>query len=214
MGEESDAELNVFAAGDIVVCATSVEATESMKGHLVRSRWHGAMGGEAREGLLWGVVTAPGDAGHTFVQFEHMGYTQAIPNHVLRHAPAEMQGPVVPPPDLQKGMEVDIGRGAGGGLAGVRTGIVRRMNRHDESVLVEVWDSERGVEREIFCWPEALVPSTRLRLRVGQRALAYGTLSVQARDGAVGKLHGGAEGWPVKVEQWHARSHRFLSCHV
>ena len=175
MGEESGAELNVFAAGDIVVCATSEEATESMKGHLVRTRWRGAMGGEEREGPLWGVVTAPGDAGHTFVQFEHKGFIQAIPNHVLRHAPAEMQGPVVPPPDLQKGMEVDIGRGAGGGLlAGVCTGIVRRKNRHDESVLVEVWDSEHGVEREIFCWPEALVPSMRLRFQAGQRALAYG----------------------------------------
>ena len=38
---ESGAELNMFAAGDIVVCATSVEATESMKGHLVRTRWRG-----------------------------------------------------------------------------------------------------------------------------------------------------------------------------
>ena len=48
--------MNVFAAGDIVVCATSVEATESMKGHLIRTRWRGAMGGEEREGPLWGVV--------------------------------------------------------------------------------------------------------------------------------------------------------------
>ena len=123
---------------------------------------------------MWGVVVRPPKDGLVIVRFEQGdGGRRAVPSGSLRRAPAEMQGPVVLPPRLRPGMEVDVGRGADGRLlASACTGVVKRKNLHDDSFLVEIWDAEHGVEHEIFCWPEAVVESTRLRLRAGQRALA------------------------------------------